>query len=293
MKHKKDIFQMLKDNQHKLNERPSPQAWRKLERRLDARRNRGRSNLYRNTSMAAAVLALIAVISLIAVLVDQKTGPDYLAINQSGPVQLEELTYTDVDMEALKVVEFTNEITNRGANITEGNRDQLLVPTKILVGKKTINDASQILIQKFQWLVGEWQQINEQQISKEIWRPVDELTLEGKGMLMSEQGNLLFSERMELQQVDQNVFLSIPLLKNQPLTRYKLVKMSDYTAVFENRRIDFPQLIIIHKQAEDQFSTIYQNSEPIKMSNDQLNYLQQRNAFSSQYLRRNMEKIKE
>lgn len=293
MKPKKDISQILKDNQHKLNERPSPQAWRKLERRLDGRRNRGRATVYRHTSMAAGILALVALISLIAVLVDQNSSPNYLAINQSGPVQLEELTYTDVDMEALKVVEFTNQITNRGANITEGNRNQFLVPTKLLVGKKNSSDASQLLIQKFQWLVGEWQHMEDQQISKESWRTIDEYTLEGKGTLTTEQGNLLFSETMKLQQIGQKVFLSIPLQKNHSLTKYQLVKMSDNTAVFENRQVTFPQLIILHKQAEDLFSTIYQNSEPIQMSNDQLHYLQQRNAFSSQYLRRDLEKTKE
>lgn len=292
MKPKKDIFQILKENQHKLNQRPSKQAWRRLEQRLEERRNQGKYSFYRHTSLAAGILALVALISLIAVLVDQNSKPNYLAINQPGPVQLEELTYTDVDMEALKVVEFTNQVTNRGANITEGNRDQLLVPSKLLVGKKMVNDASQMLIKKFEWLVGEWRQINDQQISTETWTLADDLTLEGKGTLSTEQGNQLFSEIMKLQQVGGEVVLSIPLQKGQSLSKYKLVKMSDNTAVFENRKVAFPQLIILHKQAEDHFSTIYQNSKPIQMSNEQLNYLQQRNSFSSQYLRRDLEKVK-
>lgn len=293
MKPKKDIFQIFRENEHKLNQKPSPQAWRKLERRLDARRHQGRSTLYRHSAMAAGVLALVALISLIAVLVDQKTTPNYLAVNQPGPVHLEELTYTDVDMEALRVVEFTNQAVNRGANITEGNRDQLLVPAKLLVGTENENATSQNLIEKLQWLMGDWHQMENQQISKESWKAIDDWTLEGKGTLTTEQGKVLFSETMTIKQTGQQVWLSIPLEENKQATQYKLVKLSDFTAVFENRQVAFPQLIILHKQAEDIFTTIYQNSEPIDMSQKQWSYLQQRNAFRSQYLRRDMEKLRE
>ena len=290
MKPKKDIFQIFQENQHKLNERPSPQAWRRLERRLDARRGQNRPSLYRHIAMAAGVFAIIALISLIAVLVDQNNGPSYLAINQPGPIQLEELTYTDVDVEALKVVEFTNGAVNRSNNIKEGNSNQLLMPAKVLTNNSS--DNSQTLAQQLHWLLGDWEQSDNQKVSKERWSIIDDYTLEGKGSVVTEQGQQLFSETMTIKQAGQQIFLSISLRDGGAPTKYQLVKRSDNTAVFENQTVDFPQLIVFYKQAEDIFTTLYQNRQPLNMSNDQLNYLQQRNTFSSQYLRRDMEKVR-
>ena len=66
MKPKKDIFDLFRDNQHKLNERPSQEAWGRLESRLDQHKDRNRTSLYRILSMAAAVVGLVAFVSVIS-----------------------------------------------------------------------------------------------------------------------------------------------------------------------------------------------------------------------------------
>lgn len=60
---------MFRNNQHKLTERPSARAWDRLERRLDnhqQEQRRGRVVLFRQLSMAAAVVFLIGVVGLLA-----------------------------------------------------------------------------------------------------------------------------------------------------------------------------------------------------------------------------------
>jgi hypothetical protein len=69
MKDSKDIFDLFKDNEHKLNQPPSPRAWDRLEARLDNRRqqlvNPGRApKLLRNLLSMAAVLLLLPVFQL-------------------------------------------------------------------------------------------------------------------------------------------------------------------------------------------------------------------------------------
>lgn len=56
---------LFRKNQHKLNERPSARTWERLESRLDDHRRRGRVTMIRQWSMAAAVLLLIGVVSLL------------------------------------------------------------------------------------------------------------------------------------------------------------------------------------------------------------------------------------
>ena len=51
----KELFNLFRDNQHKLDQKPSNQAWRRLESRLDAHQNRTRISFVRHLSMAAAI----------------------------------------------------------------------------------------------------------------------------------------------------------------------------------------------------------------------------------------------
>ena len=69
MKQKDKIFDLFQQNQHKLEERPSLQAWNKLERRLDQKsrkRIKPKFSFYKVIMMAAAAVALVFFITTIA-----------------------------------------------------------------------------------------------------------------------------------------------------------------------------------------------------------------------------------
>lgn len=64
MKKDQKLIDLFKDNEHKLHEYPSADAWRRLEERLDARRRRKRIAYYRPIAMAAALTLLVGMVAL-------------------------------------------------------------------------------------------------------------------------------------------------------------------------------------------------------------------------------------
>lgn len=69
MKNNEKVFDVFRDNQHKLNERPSLQAWNKLERRLDKKsrqKSRPKFSIYAIAMMAAAAVALVFFVTTIS-----------------------------------------------------------------------------------------------------------------------------------------------------------------------------------------------------------------------------------
>ena len=58
------LFDLFRDNEHKLHEYPSADAWRRLEQRLDAHRRRRRIAVYRPIAMAATVILLVGMVAL-------------------------------------------------------------------------------------------------------------------------------------------------------------------------------------------------------------------------------------
>lgn len=140
MKDKKDISDLIRDNQHKLEERPSARTWERLESKLDNQRSRGNTFLYRQIAMAAAVVALVAVISLITVLSDKQSS-QFANAKEANPienwiVQDLETVYTDASTNVRLVVEFQKELKERYANpIQEGTQaKKLLASNKTFTG---------------------------------------------------------------------------------------------------------------------------------------------------------------
>ena len=132
MKNKKDISDLIRDNEHKLEERPSARTWERLEGKLDNRRSRGNTFLYRQIAMAAAVVALVAVISLITVLSDKQNSQfakaDVSNSIEDWIVQDLETVYTDANTNVRLVIEFQKELKARYANpIEEGAQEKKLV----------------------------------------------------------------------------------------------------------------------------------------------------------------------
>ncbi len=130
MKQQKDIFDLFRDNQHKLERKPSNQAWRRLESRLDTHQNRVRLSFVRHLSMAAAVAALLALIFTISIFMENNTSEDMAMREQQLNFVLEELDQRDADEAALQVVEFTRHYQDRMKNpIQEGNKNKKIVPS--------------------------------------------------------------------------------------------------------------------------------------------------------------------
>ena len=93
---KKDIFDLFRENEHKLQQAPSSQTWNRLERRLESRRRARHRSRYATLRRPLGMVASLALlVALTAVFLwmgksDSETTPTVAVMEQ--PVELEELT---------------------------------------------------------------------------------------------------------------------------------------------------------------------------------------------------------
>jgi len=147
MKHKKDISDLIRENQHKLNERPSPRAWRRLESKLDNQHSRHQTSVYKQFAMVAAVIALVAVASLITMTIgtqnDMMAEAKAPSSSFATPVQELETDYTDANEDLHKVVEFQRSLKRIYASnpnpIAEGTqRNKVIAANETPVDNNTL-----------------------------------------------------------------------------------------------------------------------------------------------------------
>ena len=138
MEPKKDIFDLFKDNEHKLAEQPAPHVWRRLERKLDSNRKRNRTVRIRPSmgqfGIAAGILLLFTVITIMTLaLPNRKTN----VLAQQEEMIFEELIASEADKQLLKVVEFTRRHESRLSNpVEESNEKKIILPaqsTKVIL----------------------------------------------------------------------------------------------------------------------------------------------------------------
>ncbi len=132
MKSDKELYELFRRNQYGLNERPSPNAWNRLERRLDAHQNRQRQAFRRTLSMAAGLVFIVFIVGLLSLYSNGKADKwDYhtqyidQTIEANGPAD-------QADM--VKMVNLSHQYQAQLAGkIDEGN------PAKKLVARKDVS----------------------------------------------------------------------------------------------------------------------------------------------------------
>lgn len=122
MRRQKTLFDLFRDNAHKLNEAPSRQTWQRLEERLEKRRRRSLQLRIRHMAIAAAISGIAILAVLAAMLADNRQ-------HNNTVYQIESLDQRDVNEEALEAIAFSRRISlDKPAAIAEGQAGQRLVP---------------------------------------------------------------------------------------------------------------------------------------------------------------------
>lgn len=252
MANKKDIFQLFRDNKHKLQEAPSPRAWRRLEQRLDANRQRQRRPLARALRLAAAVLAVVVLASLISLLANGRENRFLAANGKATPSVLEDLRHTDADPYELQTVKVAQQAQQQLRRpILEGTASQKLIPA----------NQSPAATSALHWLEGYWFFTWQgEKTGAEIWRRASPTTLTG---LSSPDGQHAPTEQMRIFQEGRQLYFSTDR-SGKGVVRYALVALGKQEAIFENLAADFPQQVIFRMENHDAITVIYQNrpSEP-------------------------------
>lgn len=293
MKNNNNIFELFRDNQHKLNEMPSRQSWQRLEQRLDKHRRRNRTSTLRYVLLAASVLLVFAVLATISTsLQKERSG---LASYSTG--NLEALPAATEDSSAYKVVEYQRQYTDRTPQIAEGGAGRKILAstnqfydekTKV-VKSETVNKLVEELLaprtyhrvpatSDFKWLVGDWKGNTAQGFSYEKWTQTGDTELSGEGWLVVN-GERKFIEKMRLKRQNDNWFFDLQLDAYANPISYKLTSFSEEGVVFENPNYNFPNKVVLKRYATGEFSWILIPKSTIQLSPAQLHFLQQRNVI--------------
>ncbi|MCR9290680.1 hypothetical protein OAF63_02340 [Saprospiraceae bacterium] len=131
-KHKKDLETLFRESEHKLSERPSLQSWRKLERKLNTQRARRTISPYRFMSIAAALVALIAVIWVFGSIISNPANGDEQASVDLN-FEIEDLVSNDESIyNRDHVSEYMAKFASQKSQsaINEGQKEKALVSKK-------------------------------------------------------------------------------------------------------------------------------------------------------------------
>ncbi len=127
MKSQKNISELFRNSQHRLDERPSERSWERLEQRLDQHRRGRRVPIYRRLYAIAAVIALLIMVSVVSLMLPQYRTNDSAA--RAIPAVWEELgPYADASDDAYKLVELQYKYHKRlDSPLPEGEPDRKIV----------------------------------------------------------------------------------------------------------------------------------------------------------------------
>lgn len=276
---KRTISRLFQENQHKLTQAPPPRAWRRLDRRLNANRSSGKWALYKQVAAVAAILLVVALLSVISTYLQRIE-------KLTATHQLQDLKVNDQDSETMRTVAYARQFRDQLANaIEEGDftkRLSLSLPATESQLKVSISD--------FKWLEGEWRSNTDGQQSVESWKRQSAQMLEGTGIVMSK-GDTVFTEKMRIYNTGTKIYFEMPLESGKVPVRYALKQFFADRMVFENTAIDFPQQVILDKHSPNIYSLILQNAEPVGLSKSELDYLNHRNSLINQHIIRVMERV--
>ncbi len=100
------------------------------------------------------------------------------------------------------------------------------------------------LIEKADWLIGEWYNLSKDGVFTEIWTRKDDSTFSAVGFFIAGMDTVL-NEKITLKEMNGELFY-IPVVPNQNNGKeipFKLTSVTEKQLVFENPNHDFPQKI--------------------------------------------------
>ena len=231
------ISDLFKENEQLFDEKPSRRAWMKLEKKLDQQKSLRTRRIYRSISTAAAVMAVVAMISAIAIF---KNGNNLITDNQETPIKKQDNHKLALDGE---VSEWRKEYAPE------------------TIGKITTEAAT---IADFQWLVGSWSNHTESGKSSEIWSMNSDNVLEGKGILLVN-NYTVFAENMQIKEINDNIYFVSNFGTDDTMLQFELVEFQDGVATFENKASKSPQTVVISLNDKDNFTITFQEAANQKL----------------------------
>ncbi|MGK0390327.1 MAG: hypothetical protein ACI94Y_003079 [Maribacter sp.] len=133
------IYELFRQHEHKLDEKPSRRAWERLDARLDKHDARGSTSAwFRYGGMVAAILILVVTATMLT-LNTQMENEQFASLEKSDVMESSLLDFETVgnNDSYLRIVAYQKEYKNRGSRITEQTMAGNLKPRGTKKGKKT------------------------------------------------------------------------------------------------------------------------------------------------------------
>lgn len=110
-------------------------------------------------------------------------------------------------------------------------------------------EAKMRKLDKLDWLVAKWEMLSDEGKFTEEWKQINDTLLEGKGIMISEKGDTVFKEFIQLVERNDSVFYiaSVPSQNDGAAVYFSMQSIDSVTSVFENKLHDFPQRIVYNR----------------------------------------------
>ncbi|HMO41056.1 MAG TPA: DUF6265 family protein [Saprospiraceae bacterium] len=280
------LSRLFQANQHKLQEKPSPQTWRRLERRLDDHRRHRRISLWQQAAGIAALLALGAFVTLLMLFIDPQAKR--FAANYTP----EDFDITVQDNSAEQILEFLRNYRERLISpIAEGDISKRITLTG--AADRIIDSRLEVSLDDFQWLQGTWQhEVNGQTLLEQWQSRKSARTIEGSVFLVRDSGDTVLVDQMRIRQAQGKIFFEALMETNKPLVVYTLKHFFADRIVFENKSMAFPQQVVFDIKSPQVYSLVFQNENLLEVNNAQADYLARRNTIIPQRIVRVLERVR-
>lgn len=97
-------------------------------------------------------------------------------------------------------------------------------------------------MQKLSWIIDRWVSTQGESISYEHWEKTSETLFTG-GSETIKNGDTIFAEKLKIELIEGNIYYIADVSHNPAHVKFKLTRLTDTEAVFENPEHDFPQKI--------------------------------------------------
>ncbi len=105
-------------------------------------------------------------------------------------------------------------------------------------------------LEKFFWLIGQWEGIHGNGIYHEEWQKQDEFELKGKAYMILK-GEIKNVEKLRIHSDETGTYYTADVSHNPAPVSFKLTSQSGNIFIFENPEHDFPQKITYSRQEND------------------------------------------
>ncbi len=287
-----DMFEQFKNKAQQIEQTPSNQVWERLSARLDQHKKPNKIIWRRRLLVAASFLVLLSFASLWSV---------YSITSKLQFAALEELPV--VNGLSYDISTINREYALGRIHVEEGSASKRLVtafnyfynepnanistPKLADTLKKVWSDTLANAQRQFDWLLGTWRGNLQHGMSVEQWKKGKDNTLEGRGYIVQGE-DTLFMERMRLVNKGKEWFYILQINSFLATEVYQLKYLTQEQAIFVNNSMRFPNKIVLRRNAEDGFSTIFLPATTIELEPAQLNFVMQRNVLMSDKSVRNL-----